>query len=99
MITNLSGIPAGYGYFDVTSTPGENIVPNIITHLKESDANTKLFYIQSIAIQVDADTKVSINNKAKILVKKDIGLSFDVRGGITSIVFDTAVNFNIALSY
>lgn len=99
MITTLSGIPGGYGYFEETSTAGENIIPEIKDAILENDPDGIPIVIQSVSIQVMAQTKVSINERLPVLVQPNIGLSFDVRGTVYSIVFEDAVQYNIAFSY
>lgn len=101
MFITVAGVPAGYGYFDVTATPNENIIPALIETLKQNDPNAKLgapIQIGTMAIQVSADTNVSINERNPVLVQPDIGLTFDARG-VYSLSFDTAVNYNITVSY
>lgn len=99
MITTLAGIPGGYGYFEVTSTAGENIIPEIKEAILENDPKSIPIAIQSVSIQVETQTKVSINDRLPVLVQPNIGLSFDVRGTVYSIVFEDAVSYNIAFSY
>ena len=99
MISTIAGIPAGYGYFEKTATVNQDIMPDVVAHIKASDPNAAPIAIQTMTIQVEAEAKVSINGRAPVLVQPDIGLSFDVRGGVTSLSFDTAVAFNIAFSY
>lgn len=99
MITNFAGIPAGYGYFEEVSPVNTNIMPSVVTAILNSDQNAAPIYIQTMSIQVSAKAKVSINGRAPVLVQPDVGLSFDVRGTVNSIVFDTAVQYNLAFSY
>lgn len=100
MFITSVGIPAGYGYFEQTATPQENIVPALKKHLKTFDKNLDVYPLKlaTVAIQVKSDSKVSINGRAPILVQADVGLTFDTRG-IDSITFDSAVEFNITVSY
>lgn len=96
-----SGIPAGYGYFTLTTVAGENIVPALVAHLRSNDLydTGAPISIGSISIQVTSDAQVSINGRAPILVQQATGLSFDVRG-INSIVFATSgLSYNICVSY
>lgn len=99
MITNFAGIPAGYGYFEETSPVGTNIMPSVVASILNKDQNAAPIYIQTMSIQVGADAKVSINGRTPVLVRPDVGLSFDVRGTVNSIVFDTAVQYNLTFSY
>lgn len=101
MFLTVGGSPAGYGYFQVTSVADENIIPAIVKHLKDNDLYNinEAFSIQTMAIQVDTDAQVSINDRAPVLIKSTIGLSFDAVG-VFSIKFKTAgVKYNICLSY
>lgn len=99
MITNMAGIPAGYGYFEKTSVAGENIIPLIKEAILANDEKDWPIAIQTVTIQVGTQTKVSINDRIPVLVQPNIGLSFDVRGTVYSIVFEDAVTYNIAFSY
>lgn len=99
MILNLAGIPVGYGYFQETAVPNENIAPKIKEWVLQYDPNALPMYVQTMSIQVKGDTMVSINKRAPVLVTPDCGFSFDVRGSVFSIVFDSEVSFNIAFTY
>lgn len=99
MITNFAGIPAGYGYFEEVAPVNTNIMPSVVAAILNSDQNAAPIYIQTMSIQVSANAKVSINGRTPVLVQPDVGLSFDVRGTVNSIVFDTAVQYNLAFSY
>lgn len=99
MITSMAGIPAGYGYFEETSVASENIIPKIKEAILANDPKDWPIAIQTITIQVDTQTKVSINDRIPILIQPNVGLSFDVRGTVYSIVFEDAVSYNIAFSY
>ena len=101
MFITVAGVPAGYGYFEVEATPNENIIPALVAALRESDPNVSLgapIQISTMAIQVSADCNVSINERSPVLVQPNIGLTFDARG-VYSLTFDTAVDFNITVSY
>lgn len=101
MFFTVAGVPAGYGYLTTTAVAGENIVPAMIAHFKSADPDTKLgapIAVGHIIIQVSADAQVSINNRAPILVKAGDGVAFDSIS-IYSIVFETAVSYNIIASY
>ena len=99
MISTMAGSPAGYGYFEETSVADTDIMPDVIAAIKESDPTAAPICIQTMSIQVEAEAKVSINGRSPVLVQPDIGLAFDVRGGVNSIVFDSAVAYNLAFSY
>lgn len=99
MILNLAGIPAGYGYFEEVAPVNENIIPTIQKAIIANDKDFGPISIQTVSLQVSADAKVSINGRLPVLVQPNIGLSFDVRGTVYSIVFDTAVQYNIAFTY
>lgn len=101
MFITVAGTPAGYGYFEITATPNENIIPAMVAEIKANDSNKNLganVAIGTMAIQVKAPCKVSINGRNPVLVEPDIGLTFDARG-VFSVVFDTAVAYNITISY
>lgn len=101
MFLTVAGTPAGYGYFETPATPQENVIPALKEYVLNLDPNKSLgvpMQIGTMAIQVDQECKVSINEKAPVLVQPDIGLAFDARG-VYSVKFDTAVNFNITISY
>lgn len=100
MFITVAGTPAGYGYFETPAVPQENIMSALKTYILSNDINkiSNSIQIATMAIQVDADCKVSINERAPILVQKDIGLTFDARG-VFSVQFDSAVNYNITVSY
>lgn len=97
MFITQAGTPAGYGYFERASVANENIVPDMIKYLQTFE-NFAPISIGTISIQTKGDTKVSINGRAPILVTAEQGVTFDARG-ITSIVFDNVVQYNICLSY
>lgn len=99
MTITLAGIPGGYGYMEEIAPAGENIIPDVVKAVKENDPNLGPFSIQTMSIQVGTQTKVSINNRLPVLIQPDIGLSFDVRGTVYSLVFEDAVPYNIAFSY
>lgn len=101
MFITVAGCPAGYGYFETTSVVNEDILPALKTAVKAADPNYKLgapMQIGTMTIKVKADAKISINGRSPILVTATDGIIFDVRG-INSIVFLTAVQYNIILSY
>nr|UVY03700.1 MAG: hypothetical protein [Bacteriophage sp.]DAR68958.1 MAG TPA: hypothetical protein [Caudoviricetes sp.] len=101
MFITVAGTPAGYGYFEITATPNENIIPAMVAEIKANDINKELranISVGTMAIQVKAPCKVSINGRNPVLVEPDIGLTFDARG-VFSVVFDTAVAYNITISY
>lgn len=99
MISTLAGIPAGYGYFEETAPAGENIIPDVMTAIRENNPGDTPVAIQTMTIQVKAASKVSVNNRPAVLVTPDTGLSFDVRGTVFSLVFESAVAYNLAFSY
>ena len=93
MFITVAGTPAGYGYFDITATPNENIIPAMVAEIRANDINKDLgapISVGTMAIQV--------NGRNPVLVEPDIGLTFDARG-VFSVVFDTAVAYNITISY
>lgn len=98
MTNTLAGIPGGYGYFEETSSPGKNIIPLIKDAIFKNNPRDLPTAIQTMTIQVGAQTKVSINERLPVLIQPNIGLSFDVRGTVYSIVFEDAVTYNIAFS-
>lgn len=102
MFLTGGGYPAGYGYFEINSQQDINIMPDMITYFKNNDTSFRTgdtFHINTISIQVDSDTRVSINERAPILVQPNVGLSFDAVG-IFSIKFKSSgVKFNICASY
>lgn len=99
MTNTLAGIPGGYGYFEKTASPGVNIMEEVRQAITENDKSALPVAIQTMTIQVDGECKVKINNRLPVLVQPDIGLSFDVRGTVFSLEFDTAVSYNLAFSY
>lgn len=99
MITTLAGIPAGYGYFEETANAGENIIPLVMDAIRQNDVVANPVAIQTMSIQVQAQAKVRINDRMPVLITPDVGLSFDVRGTVYSIVFENAVAYNLAFSY
>ena len=34
MFITVAGTPAGYGYFDITATPNENIIPAMVAEIR-----------------------------------------------------------------
>lgn len=99
MITTIAGIPAGYGYFEETSVAGQNVIPEIKEAILSNNQKDWPITIQTVTIQVQTATKVSINDRLPVLVQPNVGLSFDVRGTVYSIAFEDAVQYNIAFSY
>lgn len=99
MTITLAGIPGGYGYFEEVAPANENIIPDILSAIRNNNPNIGPFSIQTMSIQVNSQTKVSINERLPVLIQPDVGLSFDVRGTVYSIVFEDAVPYNIAFSY
>lgn len=97
MFITQAGIPAGYGYFTETSVVNQNIVPAMIEYFKSFE-NFAPISIGTMVIQVKADAQVSINGRAPVLVTSERDFIFDARG-VNSIVFNTAVQFNIYCSY
>lgn len=101
MFLTLAGSPAGYGYFEKVSVANEDIMPELVKHLKDYDKNNvgAPISIATMSVQVDADARVSVNGKAPILIQPTIGLSFDAVG-VCSLKFITAgIKYNICVSY
>lgn len=101
MFITVAGTPAGYGYYDLTATPDENIIPEMMKQIKSTDPNSSLgapIQVGTMAVQVKNSCRVRINERNPVLVEPDLGLTFDARG-VYSLTFDTAVAYNVTISY
>lgn len=101
MFYTVGGSPAGYGYFEVTSSSGINIMPAIVKYLREQDVNNigANISIQTMSVQVDKACKVRINERAPILIQPEVGLSFNAVGVFSLKFIDSGIKYNICMSY
>lgn len=101
MFLTTAGIPAGYGYLEETAVVGENIMPALMTALRDADPDESLgapILAGRIMIRVSANAKVSINCRRPVLVMQGQPLRFDARG-IYSIAFQDAVAYDVTVTY
>lgn len=99
MVSTLAGTPAGYGYMTETSVAEQDVMPNVVSHIKQYDKTARVICIQHMTIQVETDCQVSINDKAPFLVQAENSVTFEVRGGVNSLTFNSAVKYNLIFTY
>ena len=101
MFITGASLPAGYGYSKKASVMDENIIPDLKAHLrKEDEDNTGApIFIQRMEIYVDKEAKVSVNNRAPVMITPDKPLVFEA-AQVKSVAFkESGIMYNIIVAY